>query len=157
MGRADAGNGWAWSDFLTGPVHRVNPLGRPRPWTTGLTARGLTEPDRYLQSIEDFRRTLSDNSQDLPLSQEQNERIWLDAVGGPSKGKEKGYTVCGNEGSIRFITFFGGIPPCPGDAVRPPPPQSLPISHGVYGQYRDVTEEPSSDEDDEDYYVENTL
>lgn len=51
-----------------------------------------------------------------------------------------------------------GIPPCPDDVMRPPrPPQSLPISHGVYGQYRDMTKEPSSDEDDKDYYVDNIL
>ncbi|PHT90771.1 hypothetical protein T459_05884 [Capsicum annuum] len=50
-----------------------------------------------------------------------------------------------------------GIPPFPNDVVRPPrPPQSLPISYGVYGQYRDETEDPTSDEDDEDYYVDNT-
>ncbi|KAF3641259.1 hypothetical protein FXO38_21711 [Capsicum annuum] len=49
-----------------------------------------------------------------------------------------------------------GIPPCPDDVVCPPrPPQSLSISHGVYDQYKDVTEDPSSDEDDEDYYVDN--
>ncbi|PHU07578.1 hypothetical protein BC332_24067 [Capsicum chinense] len=34
--------------------------------------------------------------------------------------------------------------------------KSLPISHGVYDQYKDVTEEPNSDKDDEDYYVDNT-
>lgn len=50
-----------------------------------------------------------------------------------------------------------GDSPCPGDLVRPlRPTESLPISHGIYGQYRDVTEEPNSDEDDEVYYVDNT-
>ncbi|PHU29016.1 hypothetical protein BC332_01109 [Capsicum chinense] len=39
--------------------------------------------NRYLQFIEDFHQTQPEDSQDLPLSQEQNERIWLDAVGGP--------------------------------------------------------------------------
>ncbi|PHU29884.1 hypothetical protein BC332_01977 [Capsicum chinense] len=32
---------------------------------------------------------------------------------------------------------------------------SLPISHEVYDQYRDVSEEPNNNEDDEDYYVDN--
>ncbi|PHU22881.1 hypothetical protein BC332_07988 [Capsicum chinense] len=41
--------------------------------------------------------------------------------------------------------------------VSPPrPPQFLPISLGVYSQYKGVTEEPSSDEYDEDFYVDNT-
>ncbi|PHU06705.1 hypothetical protein BC332_23194 [Capsicum chinense] len=90
--------------------------------------------NRYLQFIKDFRQTLPEDRRDLPLSQEQNERIWLDVVGDSSRG----------------------IPPCPDDVVCPPrPPQSLSISHGVYDQYKDVTEDPSSDEDDEDYYVDN--
>ncbi|PHT31883.1 hypothetical protein CQW23_28220 [Capsicum baccatum] len=41
--------------------------------------------NRYLQCIEDFRQTLPEDRRDLPLSQEQNERIWLDTVGGPSR------------------------------------------------------------------------
>ncbi|PHT87111.1 hypothetical protein T459_09217 [Capsicum annuum] len=41
--------------------------------------------------------------------------------------------------------------------VSPPrSPQFLPISLGVYSQYKGVTEEPSSDEYDEDFYVDNT-
>ncbi|KAM3363671.1 hypothetical protein P3S68_018525 [Capsicum galapagoense] len=39
----------------------------------------------YLQCIEDFRQTLTEDRRDLPLSQEQNEGIWLDVVGGPSR------------------------------------------------------------------------
>ncbi|PHT55368.1 hypothetical protein CQW23_03854 [Capsicum baccatum] len=35
--------------------------------------------------VENFRQTLPEDRRDLPLSQEQNERIWLDAVGGPSR------------------------------------------------------------------------
>ncbi|XP_047260197.1 uncharacterized protein LOC107858745 [Capsicum annuum] len=31
--------------------------------------------NRYLQCIKDFRQTLSEDKRDLPLSQEQNERI----------------------------------------------------------------------------------
>ncbi|KAM3246929.1 hypothetical protein P3L10_008696 [Capsicum annuum] len=47
-----------------------------------------------------------------------------------------------------------GVSPCP--TVCPPrPPQSLPILHGVYIQYKGVTEEHDSDEDDEDYYMDN--
>ncbi|PHT41299.1 hypothetical protein CQW23_20153 [Capsicum baccatum] len=41
--------------------------------------------NRYLQSIEDFCRTLPDDSQDLSLSKERNERIWLDMVDGMSR------------------------------------------------------------------------
>ncbi|XP_047263629.1 uncharacterized protein LOC107860852 [Capsicum annuum] len=39
----------------------------------------------YLQCIENFHQTLPEDGQDLPLSQEQNERILLDIVGGPSR------------------------------------------------------------------------
>ncbi|PHT38334.1 Isocitrate dehydrogenase [NAD] regulatory subunit 1, mitochondrial [Capsicum baccatum] len=132
---------------------------------------------------EDFHWTLPDDSQELLLRQEQNERIWLDMVGGPSRYRETILSLkqqiaeLSNDAKAskarekqRDIQYEGmktqfdilltskGIPPCPGDAVCPPrPPQSLPISHGVYGQHRDVTEEPSSDEYDEDYYVGNTL
>ncbi|PHT30858.1 hypothetical protein CQW23_27195 [Capsicum baccatum] len=38
-----------------------------------------------MQFTEDFRQTLPEDSRDLPISQEQNEIIWLDAVGGPSR------------------------------------------------------------------------
>ncbi|PHT40919.1 hypothetical protein CQW23_19773 [Capsicum baccatum] len=79
----------------------------------------LISLNRYLQCIEDLRQTLPEDRRNLPLSQEQNERMHV--VGGP---------------------------------MRPPrPPQSLLISHGVYG--RDMTKDPSSDEDDKDYYVDN--
>ncbi|KAF3620703.1 hypothetical protein FXO38_32220 [Capsicum annuum] len=52
--------------------------------------------------------------------------------------------------------LISSIPPYPSDVVSPPQPlQSLPISHGVYDQYKDMSEEFSSDEDNEDYYVDN--
>ncbi|KAF3658075.1 hypothetical protein FXO38_13385 [Capsicum annuum] len=38
-----------------------------------------------MKYIEDFCRTLPDDSQDLTLSQEQNKRIWLDVIGGLSR------------------------------------------------------------------------
>ncbi|PHT60668.1 hypothetical protein CQW23_03031 [Capsicum baccatum] len=41
--------------------------------------------NRYLQCIEDFCQILPEDRRDLPLSHEQNERIWLDAVSGPSR------------------------------------------------------------------------
>ncbi|PHT36658.1 hypothetical protein CQW23_24358 [Capsicum baccatum] len=122
---------------------------------------------------------------DLPLSQEQNKRIWLDAVGGPSRyGYAYGLpqrtfrefyseleglgSFQDNESRETILALKQQIAELSSEAkasqarkrkrVHPPrPTQSLPISHGVYGQYRDVTEEPSSDEDDEDYYVDNTL
>ncbi|PHU09270.1 hypothetical protein BC332_21130 [Capsicum chinense] len=160
-----------------------------------------------------FCQTLPEDRRDLPLSQEKNERIWLDAVGGLSRyvyayglpqrtfrefhseledlgsfqddeltetilALKQQITKLSSEAKVsqagerqidiqyaRMKAQFdallasrgGGVPPCFGDVVRPSrPPQSLPISHGVYGQYRDVTEEPDSDKDDEDYYVDNT-
>ncbi|PHT41297.1 hypothetical protein CQW23_20151 [Capsicum baccatum] len=55
--------------------------------TSGAQSQGNVRRklNRYLQSIEDFCRTLPDDSQDLPLSKERNERIWLDTVGGLSR------------------------------------------------------------------------
>ncbi|KAM3397434.1 hypothetical protein P3S68_000946 [Capsicum galapagoense] len=169
------------------------------------------DPDVWVeprvQLTYDFRQTLPKDSRDLPLSQEQNERIWLDAVGGPSRygyvyglpqrtfrefhlkleglcsfqedesretilalkqqitelsseskasqarerKKDKQYAEM--KAQFDALLASGGFP-CSGDVVCPSrPPQSLPILHGVYGQYIDVTEQPNSDEDDEDYYV----
>ncbi|KAF3653737.1 hypothetical protein FXO37_16808 [Capsicum annuum] len=117
--------------FKASHIRKKKTPGDPNVW---VEPRAQLTYNRYLQFIEDFRQTLPEDRRDLPLSQEQNERIWLDVVGDSSRG----------------------IPPCPDDVVCPPrPPQSLSISHGVYDQYKDVTEDPSSDEDDEDYYVDN--
>ncbi|PHT53019.1 hypothetical protein CQW23_07481 [Capsicum baccatum] len=58
---------------------------------------------------------------------------------------------------LRGISFDIAIRNFDDAAVSPPrPPQFLPISLGVYSQYRGVTEEPNSDEYDEDFYVDNT-
>ncbi|PHT56698.1 U-box domain-containing protein 4 [Capsicum baccatum] len=171
------------------------------------------DPDVWVepraQLTYNFHQTLPEDKRDLPLSQEQNKRIWLDAVGGLSryeyayglpqrtfrefhselKGlgsfrddesretilvlkqqivelsseakasqareRQRDIQYAGMKAQFDALLASGGIPPCPGDVVRPPrPPQSLPISHGVYGQYIDVNEEPNSDKDD--YYVDNT-
>ncbi|PHU25500.1 hypothetical protein BC332_03832 [Capsicum chinense] len=55
--------------------------------TSGAQSQGNVRRklNRYLQCIENFRQTLPEDRRELPLSQEQNERIWLDAVGGPSR------------------------------------------------------------------------
>ncbi|KAF3635950.1 putative zinc finger protein CONSTANS-LIKE 10-like [Capsicum annuum] len=53
--------------------------------TSGALSRGNVRRKLVGHScdFEDFRQTLPEDRRDLPLSQEQNERIWLDAVGGP--------------------------------------------------------------------------
>ncbi|PHU07321.1 hypothetical protein BC332_23810 [Capsicum chinense] len=58
-------------------------LGRPINQAEAFKARH--KRNNRTPGDQDFCRTLPEDSQDLPLSQEQNGRIWLDAVGGLSR------------------------------------------------------------------------
>ncbi|XP_015069259.1 uncharacterized protein LOC107013896 [Solanum pennellii] len=41
--------------------------------------------NRYLQALEDLQQTLPEENRGMPLTQEQDERVWLDLTCGPSR------------------------------------------------------------------------
>ncbi|MCD7452044.1 hypothetical protein HAX54_014818 [Datura stramonium] len=117
--------------------------------------------NRYQQSIEDFSQTQPIDSRDMPLSQEQVERIWLDSIGGPSSyrakmkphelGKDKDTEYAGIKAQLDALLASGEIPPCPSDAVLPlRPPQYRLFHHQVYGQYSGLVDEPNNDKDEDE-------
>ncbi|KAG5606323.1 hypothetical protein H5410_027815 [Solanum commersonii] len=63
----------------------------------------------------------------------------------------------GLKAQLDVLLVSGGIPLCSNDVTFPPrPSQSQPTRYPVYGQQRNMIDESSSDEEDEDH-VENTL
>ncbi|PHT27951.1 hypothetical protein CQW23_32447 [Capsicum baccatum] len=66
-------------------IHLIIPVESAHHAITYLGQLGLLQfrDNRYLQCIEDLRQTLPEDRRDLPLSQEQNER--MHAVGGLSR------------------------------------------------------------------------
>ncbi|KAG5606397.1 hypothetical protein H5410_027889 [Solanum commersonii] len=63
----------------------------------------------------------------------------------------------GLKAQLDALLALGGIPPCSNDVTFPPrPSQSQPTRYPIYGQQRNMTDESSSDEEDEDH-VANTL
>ncbi|WMV10617.1 hypothetical protein MTR67_004002 [Solanum verrucosum] len=127
--------------FKTAHTRKKKNPGDPDVWVPQLTY------NQYMQSIEDYRQIQLDDSQGMPLSQEQTERMWLDSVGGPSW---YGYSYDMPQRPFREfyseLKGLGWIPLYPSDVVCAPRlSQSRPIQHQVYGQYRGLTDEPSSD------------
>ncbi|KAM3397444.1 hypothetical protein P3S68_000956 [Capsicum galapagoense] len=111
--------------------------------TYELEGVGSFQNDESRETILDLKQQIAELSSKAKASQ--------------ARERQRDIQYAGMKAQFDALLASAGIPPCPDDVVRPPrPPQSLPISHGVYGQYRDVTEDPTSDEDDEDYYVDNT-
>ncbi|KAH0652726.1 hypothetical protein KY289_030404 [Solanum tuberosum] len=74
-----------------------------------------------------------------------------------ARERRRDLEYAGLKAQFDALLASGGIPPCSNDVTFPPrPTQSQPTRYPVYGQQRIMTDESSSDEEDEDH-VANTL
>ncbi|KAG5594977.1 hypothetical protein H5410_036209 [Solanum commersonii] len=121
--------------------------------------------NRYLQAFEDLRQTQPEENRGMPLTQEHVERVsydneWMKKyLAMEQKIAELSNQVEDSRARERRrdLEYAGGIPPCSNDVTFPPrPSQSQPTRYPVYGQQIIMTDESSSDEEDEDH-VANTL
>ncbi|KAG5605150.1 hypothetical protein H5410_026642 [Solanum commersonii] len=132
-----------WKKLL---VHWANDPRFKQMSEIGKKARSSTKGGSLHTTLEDLRQTQPEENRGMPLSQEQVERLWLDLIGGQSL-----------KAQLDALLASGGIPPCSNDVTFPPrPSQPQPTRYSVYGQQRNMTDESSSDEEDEDH-VANTL
>ncbi|XP_049364747.1 uncharacterized protein LOC125829580 [Solanum verrucosum] len=125
--------------------------------------------NRYLQALEDLRQTQPEENRGLSSSYDdelmkknlamEQKIAELSSQVEDSRARERRRDLeyAGLKAQFDALLASGGIPPCSNDVTFPHrPSQSQPTRYTVYGQQRNMTDESSSDEEDEDH-VANTL
>ena len=112
----------------------------------------------FSSEFEGLNSSYDDESMKKNLAMEQK-RVELSSQVEDSRARERQRDLefAGLKTQFYALLALGGIPPCSSDVTFPPrPPQSQPTRYSVYGQQRNMTDESSSDEKDDDH-VTDTL
>ncbi|KAH0640049.1 hypothetical protein KY290_037337 [Solanum tuberosum] len=112
----------------------------------------------YHSEFEGLSSSYDDESMKKNLAMEQKiAELSSQVEDSRARERRRDLEYAGLKAQFDALLASGGIPLCSNDVTFPPrPSQSQPTRYPVYGQQRNMTDESSSDEEDEDH-VANTL
>ncbi|KAH0708610.1 hypothetical protein KY284_010037 [Solanum tuberosum] len=136
-----------WLDLIGGPSRYGYAYGMPQQ-----TFR------EYHSEFEGLSSSYDDESMKKNLAMEQKiAELSSQVEDSRARERRRDIEYAGLKAQLDALLASGGIPPCSNDVTFPPrPSQPQPTRYPVYGQQRNMTDESSSDEEDEDH-VANTL
>ncbi|KAH0689982.1 hypothetical protein KY289_017340 [Solanum tuberosum] len=136
-----------WLDLIGGPSRYGYAYGMPQQTF-----------HEYHSEFEGLSSSYDDESMNKNLAMEQKiAELSSQVEDSRARERRRDIEYAGLKAQLDALLASGGIPPCSNDATFPPrPSQPQPTRYPVYGQQRNMTDESSSDEEDEDH-VANTL